>query len=504
MIKFIDRLLNRFTMYRVVLYGLMIMAAFAVLFGFLGWISFGGWQLLLSMLVLVVSCYFSNYIFALILKASRNTESALITACILFFVLAPPVTAVEAGQLALTGVIAMLSKYVLAIGKKHIFNPAALGAFVMGLFGVGVAIWWVATPFLLPFTIIIGLCIVRKIRRFSLFLPFIATGIVTILIVFWSSNPNIASLLWTILASWPLVFFGTVMLTEPLTSPPTRNFQIIYGALVGILFGLPFQLGPVYSTPELALLLGNLFAYIVSPKWKLRLQLKEIHKLAGSIYEVVFSKSRQVAFQPGHYLEWTLPHVHPDDRGNRRYFTISSSPTEKDIRLTVKTALKSSTFKQQLISMKSDETMWASQLGGDFILPKDPAKKLVFIAGGIGVTPFRSMIKYLVDRNEKRDIALFYSIGNAEEFVFQDIWKEGEKIGLKTVPILTMAKVIPENWQGKTGFLTGELLEAEVPDYKERSFYLSGPNVMVTSYRKLLLSLKIHRTRIRTDYFPGF
>ncbi len=504
MLSFVDNLLNRFTMYRIVLYGLSIQVLAAIIVGFVGLLPYNGLQMFVSLLILVALCYGSNLAFSTLFRAPRNTESFLITALILFFVLAPPGTWVEASYLAAAAIVAMFSKYILVFRKKHLFNPAALSAFVLGLFGSGLALWWVATPVLLPFTILIGLAIVRKIRRFTLLLAFLVTAVASIFFTFWSFTPNISELLRTIFASFPLVFFGTVMLTEPLTTPPTRWGQIAYGALVGILFGLQFHIGPVYSSPELVLLLGNIFSFLISPKYRLKLTLKETNQLAPMIREFVFQNSSKINFRPGQYLEWTLPHTGVDDRGNRRYFTISSSPTEQDIRLTIKIAPRSSTFKQKLLDMTPGSLLYASQLSGDFVLPADPTQKLVFIAGGIGITPFRSMIRYLVDRREKRDITLFYAVSSADEYVFQDLWQAARLVGVKTVPILTQAKTIPSKWEGEIGYISAEILDAEVPDYRSRLFFLSGPNVMVNAYKKLLLSLGVSRRQIKTDYFPGF
>src|SRR5258708_25269630 len=83
----------------------------------------------------------------------------------------------------------------------------------------------------------------------------------------------------------PLVFFAGVILTEPLTTPPTRNLQIVYGAMVGFLFSPAVHFGPVYITPELAILIGNVFSYLVSPKVKLILKLRERVQIAPDTYD---------------------------------------------------------------------------------------------------------------------------------------------------------------------------------------------------------------------------
>ncbi|TIP56005.1 MAG: hypothetical protein E5X68_35440, partial [Mesorhizobium sp.] len=88
-----------------------------------------------------------------------------------------------------------------------------------------------------------------------------------------------------------------------------------------------------YFTPELALLTGNLFAYAVSPKGRFVLTLERIEQTAVDTYDFVFKSQRKLAFQAGQYLEWTLGLDRPDNRGNRRYFTVASSPTEQSVRL---------------------------------------------------------------------------------------------------------------------------------------------------------------------------
>jgi ferredoxin-NADP reductase len=138
-------------------------------------------------------------------------------------------------------------------------------------------------------------------------------------------------------------------------------------------------------------------------------------------------------------------------------------------------------------------------------LPEDKSKKLVFVAGGIGVTPFRSMIKYLIDKNEKRDIVFFYANKTEGEIAYKDIFDEAEqKLGVTIVYIISDEKNIPSSWKGEKGRITEVMLNKYVPDIAARTFYISGPNGMVENYKKLLARLKIKPTSIVTDYFPGF
>jgi ferredoxin-NADP reductase len=204
-------------------------------------------------------------------------------------------------------------------------------------------------------------------------------------------------------------------------------------------------------------------------------------------------------------MEWTLPGTKLDGRGNRRYFTIASSPTEDRLRLGVKFNPNPSQYKQRMQSLKAGDKIIAGQLAGDFILPKDISKKLVFIAGGIGVTPFRSIIQYLMDQKDKRTIALFYANKTAEEIAYKDFFERAEtELGIELVYILTEVDKLPEGLKGEVGRINEEILKKHVPDYKERVFYLSGPIGMVNGYKHLLLGLGVSPTQVVTDYFPGF
>ena len=143
----------------------------------------------------------------------------------------------------------------------------------------------------------------------------------------------------------------------------------------------------------------------------------------------------------------------------------------------------------------SEYKIVASQLAGDFILPKDKNKKLVFIAGGIGITPFRSMIKYLIDTNEKRNITLFYLSRKTGDIAYRDIFNQAEQqLGIKV--IYSFADI--------PSFQYCMTIKEEVPDYKERFFYISGPNLMVTLFENNLKKIGVKKSHIKTDYFPDF
>lgn len=441
-------MLNNITMYRLMLYSLVLLII-------IGCFIQKPFYLLITVLILVTSCWSFNKIFSKIFKVDTNLESVYITALILALIINPITSVLDLGFSIFVSFLAISSKYILVFNKKHIFNPAAVAISISALFFGKYASWWSDNSLMSPFILVLGLLIVKKIKRWSLFLSFVLTTVV-------------------LTGHWPLLFFTFIMLTEPLTTPPTRNGQIFYGMIVGIAY--------LFLLPEYALLLGNIFSFIVSPKQRLILKLKEKIKLSENIYDFVFDGG-ELNYKPGQYLEWTLSHKNPDSRGNRRYFTLASSPNE-DLRIGVKFNLISSSFKKALLALNPGDIITASQLGGDFVLPKDSKIKLAFIAGGIGITPFRSMIQ-----SEKRDVVLLYSNKNNSEAVYGDVLNK-----VKTYYIETE----------KEGHINAEMIKKEIPDYKERIFYLSGPPNMVDSFKKILGNLGVSIFKIKTDYFPGY
>lgn len=482
MFGFIDRRLEAVTMYRLMLYVLGAMSLVGVAFGFVGWISTPGTALFGSLACLLVVCFASNRLFARIMGAAENAESSMITALILFLILFPAEKPGEYGHLALAGVIAMASKYLLTAHRRHVFNPAAFGAVAAGLLGWG-ASWWVGSAAMLPVVALGGLLALRKTRRGYLFVAFALAALASMALTGqWA--PAEAFL------SWPLVFFGAVMLTEPLTMPASKPWQIAEAAIVGLFFAVPYRLGPLYSSPELALLVGNLFACVAGMKRTYRLRLEQKNELAPGVFEFAFSSDAPPRFAPGQYFEWTLPHERPDARGNRRTFTVASSPHEPLVRLGVRVPDRPSSFKRALSELKVGDALFGSNLGGAFTMPLDATRKLAFVAGGIGITPFRSMAQSLVDRGENRDVVLVHACRLESDFVYRDVFGAAEAHGLRSLRIV--------------GRLSPEAITVEIPDFLERDFYLSGPPGMVQSYRDALRGLGVRERDILMDFFSGY
>jgi ferredoxin-NADP reductase len=504
----IDNLLNRVTMYRLVLYYLIFLVVAAASLSLVGLLPFRPVDLLASTSILLAVCWLSNHILAKAFKVPANAESLYITALILALLITPqpPSRYFGAGSafLACVGVSAMASKYILAIRRQHIFNPAALAVALSAFTLSRAASWWVGTFTMMPFVLAGGLLVAKKVARFDLVLGFLAAASAVTLGASFASGAAALSAAGQFFADTPILFFAFVMLTEPLTSPTARTPRLVYGALVGFLLAPSLHVGRVYSTPELALLVGNVLSYLMSPKAKYLLKLEAKTQLAHGTYEFRFTTDRRVRFRPGQFLEWTLGHSRPDSRGNRRYFTIASSAAEREVRIGVKFYPDSSSFKRSLLAMSPGEEIVASQLAGEFVLPTDKRTKLVFMAGGIGITPFRSMIRHLLDHDERRPVAVLYSNRTAPEIAYADVLEEARsRLGIETVYTLTDAKGVPPDWQGATGRIDAEMIAKTVPDYRERTFYLSGPRSLVVGFEEVLKNIGVPKSRIKTDFFPG-
>ncbi len=176
----IDSALNRITMYRLVLYavGGLLVAAFGL--GFFGLVPGDPTALTFSTVVILGVCWITNRLFATLLKVPANAESTYITAFILALIMAPTTSANHAGVagLALASFVAVASKYVLAIQHKHIFNPVAIGVAAAALALDQPATWWVGgNLFLMPFVIVGGLLIVRKVQRFDMVFVYVLANL---------------------------------------------------------------------------------------------------------------------------------------------------------------------------------------------------------------------------------------------------------------------------------------------------------------------------------------
>src|SRR6185437_13511257 len=214
--KLIDNFLDKITMYRLLVYYLLLLLVAAFIYCVLGILHFNPFLLLFSTVFLTSVCWLTNKLFGKVFSAPTNVESVYITALILALIVTPAQSVSSLLFLFWAGVLAIASKYILAINKKHIFNPAAIAVTITALAGVGSASWWVGTLPMLPFELL-GLLIVRKIRRYDLVFYFFLATLATMFVFTLLQGGDMILVFQAALTASSLFFFSFVMLTEPLT-----------------------------------------------------------------------------------------------------------------------------------------------------------------------------------------------------------------------------------------------------------------------------------------------
>ena len=206
-----------------------------------------------------------------------------------------------------------------------------------------------------------------------------------------------------------------------------------------------------------------------------------------------FKPLEPIAWKAGQFFHCVLHHEPTDDRGSDRWFTIASAPSEKIVMITTRFADgTSSTFKKAFSNLKIGDILEVSDLDGDFIV-EDSTKEYVFIAGGIGITPFRAILKDF-DQNKKQPaVTLLYA--NRDRNV---IYKDELDLFAQNNPKLKLHYVIsPER-------IDVAKIKEFVPDIQTPIFYISGPEPMVESIGNALKESGIPADRLKQDWFPGY
>jgi ferredoxin-NADP reductase len=508
--QWLDRITGTVTMYRLVLICLLALVVETVLLSLTGVVFQPPLAILATGLVAVAFTYGSSWLLSKLFRVKQHTESTFITGLLLLFIF-EPVNPLGAGALlglagiAVAAIIASASKYLLAWRGRHIFNPAAVGAFVVTLitpFG-DFAAWWLATAWLLPVTVVLGFAVLYRTRRYLMAIVFVVAVFFLTLWVYGGSGAPLSAALLEPFTSFSTIFFAAFMLSEPLTMPPHRWQQLVEALIVAAVFTLPFTIsGFSTTTPQFALLVGNLFAFFLGQRQGIRLDFLGKEKLTPTSWELSFRPQREVRFRAGQYMELTIPHAKSDVRGLRRIFSIASAPIETGvIRFGLNTAERSSSLKSALLTLAPGEIIAGTAVGGDFLLPKELTRPLLFVAGGIGITPFMSHMEQIEGAGEVRDVVVLYSASSADELAYSE---RLQKLGHSVLLLAPSApRPLPKNWiYVGHGPLTPEVLASAVPDVKSRAAFVSGPPAFVHVVRGILR--KAQAQSVKTDFFSGY
>jgi ferredoxin-NADP reductase len=489
----IDRLLGRVTMYRLVIYVLVTIAVFAMGLMFSGYLSYSPVSFAASIILAIGVSYGSNRLFGWLFGVRPHAESAIITGLILSLLFSPPTALLAGLKLALVVVIANASKYILVIRGRHIFNPVAVAIVIGSVSGLAYASWWVATPGLLIVTIACVSLILYKTHKFQMALVFIATAMAMIILQAILNGTISTQVIITGLTSWPLIFFAGIMLSEPLTLAPRRRQQLIIAAGVGILMTSSLHYGAILMTPALALLFGNVASFWLTNRRSIKLRFisSKLHGKDG--HELLFDVE-PLSFVAGQYIELSLPHRGADSRGMRRVFSIIGQPNDSQLSIATRLPKKHSSFKRALMAMKPGQILYGTRIAGDFVLPADISTPIVCIAGGIGITPY---ISFLL-ASGKRNITIIYAVSSITDIMLIDQLRHHDVEVIVVSP--DNGKLPDSEWKHEQGFLTSDT----VGDYvtPETHVYISGSPAMVAATK--LLVRTIGAKQVHTDEFTGY
>lgn len=239
----------------------------------------------------------------------------------------------------------------------------------------------------------------------------------------------------------------------------------------------------------------------------MRVKLREQRPETQDVMTFVFDlEGQRYFYTAGQFAFFELDTLKFDDpRGKRRHFTLSSSPSESGI-VQFTTKLRGFGLKETLRAAPLGLEVSLEEARGRFILEESAGRSLVFLGGGIGVTPFRSMLRYATDENLQIPITLLYSAQSPEELVFHrefDLLPQ-ENPNIKVVLTVTAAEDSQTPWSGEIGRIDEAMIKSHVGDIPNSIFYTCGPPPMVQAMQELLKSMGIADAAVRVERFSGY
>jgi ferredoxin-NADP reductase len=235
-----------------------------------------------------------------------------------------------------------------------------------------------------------------------------------------------------------------------------------------------------------------------------RAQIKEKQEVAKGTLLVTFDLlGEAVEFTPGQYFFVTLPSVgEDDDKGLRRHITVVTSPNEKGL-LGFATRMRDSAFKRTLRALPVGSEVEVEPPKGKFALPEDPTRPVVFVAGGIGITVFRSMLRYISEERLPYRVTLIYSNRDRESTAFLDELRELEQ----TLPdfrlVLTMTQ--DPGWKGEARKVDGDFVQDYLGDDLNRyTFLVAGPPAMAEGVQTALQEAGVRDDNLIAERYSGY
>ncbi len=229
------------------------------------------------------------------------------------------------------------------------------------------------------------------------------------------------------------------------------------------------------------------------------------HEVADGTMAFRFERPSNWTFKAGQYIDMTL--LNPpetDSEGNIRSFSIASGPDEET--LMVATRMRDTAFKRVLKTMPLGTTVKIEGPLGSFSLHSNTSRPAVFLAGGIGITPFHSMIVNAAHRGLVQQIVLLYSNRRPEDSAFlEQLQQLGSKNkNYQIIGVMTEMQKSKQAWSGETGFIDKAMLVRFVPDLAAPIYYIAGPPAMVAAMKETLVKAGVNEDDIRSEDFAGY
>jgi ferredoxin-NADP reductase len=239
---------------------------------------------------------------------------------------------------------------------------------------------------------------------------------------------------------------------------------------------------------------------ITSPVRSLVKEKREVAK--GTLLVVFDLQGQQVDFTPGQYF-WVelLDPPYQDEKGPRRHISVVTSPTEGNV-LGLCTRLRDTAFKRSLAELEIGDEVEVEEPKGTFLLPEDTSKEYVFIAGGIGITVFRCMLRYIADEGLPHKVTLVYSNRDRESTAFLDELQEIERTVDNVRLVLTMTD--DPGWDGEARLIDADVLRDHLGDLDRFTYMVAGPPPMVEGVVGALHGAGLPEEQVLADSFSGY
>jgi ferredoxin-NADP reductase len=215
-----------------------------------------------------------------------------------------------------------------------------------------------------------------------------------------------------------------------------------------------------------------------------------------------FDKPAGFSHRAGQNVQLTL--IDPpesDAKGPGRTFTIASAPHEPE--LMIATRMRDSAFKRVLKSAAPGLKLEIEGPNGIMVLHDEATRPAVFLSGGIGVTPFLSMVRHAAKQGLTHRIWLFYSNRRPEDAAFLDELGALERANPSYRLVATMAQA-DKSWKGETGFIRREMLERHLPELLAPVYYFAGPPAMAMAMQEMLAGIGVSEDDMRSEEFYGY